>query len=690
MTNLTRTLTAVACTVALAACGTGDLDQQNDLDQLTNELTTASLGGHWAFDEASGSSAVDSAGGDHNGTLRGAPTRVSGRYSRALRFDGVDDYVDLGNIFNIGANRNVTVSAWINTTNKALSSGDSQRIISKQGSGTSALTIRLKADGRAGFVVRSGSANGIEVLGSRDLTDGAWHLVTGVRNGGTALLYVDGRLDGSLAASSGSLASSSGLFIGAFQPGEQYFKGTIDDARIYTRALSAQDVADLYVDHEDDEPTPPTPVPAGKPRLIVTTDIGGDPDDIQSLVRLLSYSNEFDIEGLIASAAGTPGELAEAQVNPQIIRNAIAAYGDVRNNLLKHASGFPTEATLLSKVKSGNKNRGTGAIGSGKDTEGSNWIISVVDQTDARLVDIAVWGGQTDLAQALWKVKNQRGASGLATFAKKIRIHDIADQDGLYSYIQSNFPGLWYILNYTSGSCASSFRGMFYRGDTSTVSLSWITTNIRNHGPLGNLYPNTGLWSCGNGVNGIKEGDTPSWFYFLPHGLNDPAHPDWGGWGGRFTKSGSVWRDASDTSGGETSPLATVFRWREYYQAEFQARMDWQRTGTFSAANHTPAANVDGLLERTVKPGATVTLDASDSTDPDGDALTYAWSVYKEPSTYKGSLSLTNASRSVASFKAPSVTSRQTIHVILAVRDDGAPALTAFQRVVITVDPTAP
>jgi uncharacterized membrane protein len=46
---------------------------------------------------------------------------------------------------------------------------------------------------------------------------------------------------------------------------------------------------------------------ADKPRLIVLTDIGGDPDDQQSMVRLMVYANEFDIEGLIASASGTPG-----------------------------------------------------------------------------------------------------------------------------------------------------------------------------------------------------------------------------------------------------------------------------------------------------------------------------------------------------------------------------------------------
>jgi len=55
---------------------------------------------------------------------------------------------------------------------------------------------------------------------------------------------------------------------------------------------------------------------AQQPRLLITTDIGSDPDDQQSLVRLMVYSNEFEIEDLVCSASGTPGELKEAVVRP--------------------------------------------------------------------------------------------------------------------------------------------------------------------------------------------------------------------------------------------------------------------------------------------------------------------------------------------------------------------------------------
>src|SRR5262245_49627156 len=75
---------------------------------------------------------------------------------------------------------------------------------------------------------------------------------------------------------------------------------------------------------------------AEKPRLLVLTDIGGDPDDQQSLIRLLVHANEFDIDGLIATASGIPGELKADVVKPELIRDVVKAYGQVQPNLLKH------------------------------------------------------------------------------------------------------------------------------------------------------------------------------------------------------------------------------------------------------------------------------------------------------------------------------------------------------------------
>src|SRR5688572_6282918 len=80
---------------------------------------------------------------------------------------------------------------------------------------------------------------------------------------------------------------------------------------------------------------------AERPRLAVLTDIGGDPDDQQSLIRLLVYANEFEIDAIIASASGTPGELKTAVTRPDLILDTIAAYETVLPNLQKHAADWP-------------------------------------------------------------------------------------------------------------------------------------------------------------------------------------------------------------------------------------------------------------------------------------------------------------------------------------------------------------
>ena len=118
-------------------------------------------------------------------------------------------------------------------------------------------------------------------------------------------------------------------------------------------------------------PSPAAEQAPAKPRLLVLTDIGGDPDDQQSMIRLMTYANEFEIEGHIASATGTPGELKEEVTRPDLIREIVEAYGKVHPNLLLHRPDYPPAGSLLDRIKSGNPRRGVKNVGAGHDTEGS-------------------------------------------------------------------------------------------------------------------------------------------------------------------------------------------------------------------------------------------------------------------------------------------------------------------------------
>jgi hypothetical protein len=318
---------------------------------------------------------------------------------------------------------------------------------------------------------------------------------------------------------------------------------------------------------------------AERPRLAVLTDIGGDPDDQQSLVRLMVYANEFEIEALIASASGTRGELKDSVTRPDLIREIVEAYGQVRPHLAKHAEGWPTQSQLLAAIRSGNRFRERAHIGEGHDTEGSRFLIERIDAgTTERPLNIAIWGGQMDFAQALWRVKHERGVEGLAAFVRKFRVYDINDQDGIADWMRAEFPGMFYVLAHAPkgrDKREGTYRGMYLTGDESLTSREWIEKNIRSTGPLGALYP-TKTWTAPNKHSCLKEGDTPSWFFFLPPGGNDPNDPAKPGWGGQFQREpDGWWRDLPAKEGFD--PRTTVSQWRPDFQRDFAKRMGWCR-----------------------------------------------------------------------------------------------------------------
>src|SRR6185369_3325794 len=99
--------------------------------------------------------------------------------------------------------------------------------------------------------------------------------------------------------------------------------------------------------------------------------------------------------------------------------------------------------------------------------------------------------------------------------------------------------------------------------------------NVRATGPLGALYP-LKTWTAPNPHGCLKEGDTPSWFFFLPSGGNDPADPSKPGWGGTYRKSPDGWyRDLPFIDG--VDPRISVSRWRPDFQQDFARRMSWCR-----------------------------------------------------------------------------------------------------------------
>jgi hypothetical protein len=215
---------------------------------------------------------------------------------------------------------------------------------------------------------------------------------------------------------------------------------------------------------------------------------------------------------------------------------------------------------------------------------------------------------------------------------------------------------------------------------------------MRNHhGPLGAAYPQAKQ-------PGIKEGDTPAFLNLLCLGLSDPEHPEWGGWGGRFQKldpTRNVYVDARDEHPESSTAVRqsqwTVGRWNRAASNELASRMDWC-VNDVAHANHRPEAHLNGdrgteVLTMRASPGQTIDLSAEGSKDPDGDRLTYHWWQYLEAGSMDATGGFSDPAGKNASFTVPAARSGSTLHIILEVTDDGHPNLTAYRRVVITVDP---
>jgi len=456
----------------------------------------------------------------------------------------------------------------------------------------------------------------------------------------------------------------------------------------------------------------PVLAPAEKPRVLVLTDIENEPDDAMSMVRFLTYANQFDVEGLVA----TTSIHQQKKTAAWRIREIVGAYGKVQANLLLHEPGYPTADHLLSLVREGRPDYGMHAVGEGMDSAGSDLLIAAADRDDPRPLWVTVWGGPNVLAQALWKVRASRSPGDLARFVAKLRVYTISDQDDSGPWIRKNFPDLFYIASpgthaggayhfaTWSGISGDNFHARFTGADHSIVDNPWLDRNIRKKGPLGAQYPH---------MEYLMEGDTPSFLGLINNGLNAPEHPDWGGWGGRYElytprtekwflepETRPLWTDARDEVLGvdgrwHTSNHATIWRWRAAYQNDFAARMDWT-IKPYAGANHPPVPKLGHPATLTAKPGQRVELSAEGSTDPDGDALSYEWFYYGEAGTFTTSnarsgqpVEIRNFDQPQAWFTVPTdrVLRNGTMHIILAVTDHGKPRLTRYQRVIIDVVP---
>lgn len=244
-----------------------------------------------------------------------------------------------------------------------------------------------------------------------------------------------------------------------------------------------------------------------KPRIIVSTDLGGpDEDDYQSMGHLLMFTDLFDIEAIISTPTGGGGCKED-------ILGVIDLLGD------KERPEFPTTDYLKSITR-----QGTTEVapyqGFSSPSEGSEMIVECARRDDQRPLYVLCWGGLDDVAQALHDAPE---------IAPKLHVYWIGGPNkkfnaNAYAYIAANFPTLWFIEN------NATYRGFIHDDKRQTAyGRDFYEQHLKGTSPLADDFKN-------HSKNVIRMGDTPSVLYMMNYQEMDPANPEAEHWGGKFER----------------------------------------------------------------------------------------------------------------------------------------------------------
>jgi hypothetical protein len=196
-----------------------------------------------------GNPVVDDSGNGKTGTVSGASWTSAGITNGAYCFDGVDDYISAGNVFDLSSSMTaMTVCAWVRFDGPDI---DWPYIISKQDSTTPYHGWLLCLHGNQSPFVQVRHSTVVEVTGSSAMTAGEWHLMCAtfemLSTATVVRLYWDGIIEGVAVGPVGQATNSASMTIGARNAGaSSHLDGCVDEVRIYERVLSSDDIAVLY------------------------------------------------------------------------------------------------------------------------------------------------------------------------------------------------------------------------------------------------------------------------------------------------------------------------------------------------------------------------------------------------------------------------------------------------------------
>lgn len=415
----------------------------------------------------------------------------------------------------------------------------------------------------------------------------------------------------------------------------------------------------------------------------------------------------------------------------RFIHDIVDAYAKSYPNLKIHNKNYPTPEYLKSKIKYGNIDF-DGDFS--KDSPGSELIKSVILDDKPGQVYIAAWGGASTIARALKTIKDQYEFSNdwaniKSKISRKVVLLPSGDQDDTFaSYIRPNWPDMEYRQFRDSPHYGYGAQIRASETNKPLLTPTWMTENVTSRGPLGSLYR---VWGDGKqmvkgdkvdyfGLSGftndelkkmgylvwmpvqekgswLGEGDNATFMNMLGNGLRAFEKGNYGGWGGQtkavaegpnvFAAQTNADQMAAQLSAANEQKRSEELPFPDFFpqaQNSFATRMKWAVTSKFSEANHEPTVTIQGPQKIMASAGQKVKLNAQVN-DKDGDKVSVKW--WQMPAgSYPNKVEILNSNALQSEILIPKdATGGQTIHLILEGTDNGKPALTQYQRIIIEV-----
>ena len=471
-------------------------------------------------------------------------------------------------------------------------------------------------------------------------------------------------------------------------------------------------------------------------RTIVTTD--GEIDDVDTFIRMLLYSNEFELQGLVYSSSmwhykgDGKGTLFTSEMEwtkklygertdlrwpgTKWIEDLLDGYSSVYPNLIQHSKLYPSPEKLRGLIRIGNIDF-EGEME--QRTEGSALIKERLLDNDPRELFLQAWGGTNTIARALKSIeedfKNSPDWSEIKDkVSRKAIIYTILDQDATYKkYIGTQWPDIRVFYNANQfWSFAYAWKRVVPLSQQPYLEGSFMGPNIiENHGPLLAKYyaygdgqkqegdPNhyegdmTQIINTERGSFGkydfISEGDSPAFLHLVDVGLDNYEDPSRGGWSGRFElASDNPNRYVDGEQAADFNPESRKLdknypqtRWIKAMQLDFAARADWCVL-PYDQANHPPLVTILTGNHYSAQPGDKLNVTLS-SSDPDGHPVALKAWAYAEAGD--GAVSLKMEGNELSVTVPESAKSGEEYHVIVEGTDTGFPSLTRYGRIIIGI-----